>query len=168
MAPASGRTCYNITVNMPKNNTIKAIIFDWGRTIYDTENHRLFPEVKSILEYLHTKYKLALVSLVKTGTIDERWQVIETNDLKKYFTSILFTETDKDTLYHETLAKLNLGRGEICIVDDRTIRGIAWGNKLGAMTIWLKKGKFANELPNEETGAPTYIIHELNELLTIL
>lgn len=153
---------------MLKNNTIKAIIFDWGRTIYDTENHHLFPAVKSILEYLHTKYKLALVSLVKTGTIDERWQIIETNDLKKYLASILFTETDKDTLYHETLKTLNLRGSEVCVVDDRTIRGVAWGNKHGAMTIWLKKGKFANELANAETGAPTYIIHELNELLTIL
>jgi len=42
---------------------IKAVIFDYGRTLVDSESDDLFPEAKGILnELLEKKLKLALVS----------------------------------------------------------------------------------------------------------
>jgi archaellum biogenesis ATPase FlaH len=45
------------------------------------------------------------------------------------FKSILFTKDNKDKLYEEILNKLSLNANEVIIVDDRILRGIAWGNK---------------------------------------
>ncbi|MEK7551070.1 MAG: HAD hydrolase-like protein [Patescibacteria group bacterium] len=146
---------------------IKGIIFDWGRTLYDNEKEFLFSETKDVLDYLSKKYNLAIVSLATDGNFEKRWKIIKNYDLEKYFKSILFTQDNKDKLYIETLKKMNLNPKEIIIIDDRVIRGIAWGNKRGAKTIWIKKGKFSNELPTKVTGIPTYTITNLKDLLKL-
>lgn len=146
----------------------KVLIFDWGRTLYDHENERLFPETKEVLEYLSKKYTLAIVSLATNGNIAKRWKIIIENDLGKYFESILFDPEDKDRLYEITLTTLNVKPQEVIIVDDRTRRGIKWGNNHDTVTIWLKKGMYSIEEPNEETGEPTYIIENLAELKRLL
>ncbi|MBI3335415.1 MAG: HAD hydrolase-like protein [Candidatus Portnoybacteria bacterium] len=147
---------------------INAIIFDWGRTLYDHDNEQLFPEAKEVLEYLSKKYMLAIVSLATDGNIAKRWKIIIENDLGKYFDSILFDPEDKGRLYEITLQTLNVKPEEVVIVDDRTVRGIQWGNEHGTMTIWVKKGKFSNELPNDQIGQPTHTIETLTELKTLL
>jgi len=38
--------------HLPK---IKAIIFDWGRTLFDSEKKTLYPETEEILNYLSKK-----------------------------------------------------------------------------------------------------------------
>lgn len=144
------------------------IIFDWGRTLYDHENERLFPETKEVLEYLSKKYALAIVSLATNGNIAKRWKIIIENDLGKYFNSILFDPENKDRLYEITLKTLAVKPSKVVIIDDRTVRGIQWGNRHGTVTIWLKKGKFSNEGPNKETGNPTHIIKNLASLKTLL
>jgi len=40
--------------------------------------------------------------------------------------------------------------------------------KIGAITIWIKKGKFADELPISREEEPDYTITSLRELLPIL
>ncbi|MCU0660470.1 MAG: HAD hydrolase-like protein [Candidatus Pacebacteria bacterium] len=57
---------------------------------------------------------------------------------------------------------------ETIVVDDRMIRGIAWGNRKGTSTVWLKKGKFADETPTMETEKPQCIITDIRELSDIL
>ena len=57
---------------------------------------------------------------------------------------------------------------ETAVIDDRTVRGIKVGNQLGCMTFWVQKGKFADELPNEDTGEPTYRIDTIKDLLKYL
>lgn len=47
----------------------------------------------------------------------------------------------------------------------RVVRGIKIGNKLGCITCWIQKGKYSHELPNKETGKPTYKINSVEELV---
>ena len=145
----------------------KLIIFDWGRTLYNPETEKLFPDTIKILEYLSNKYTLAIVALATAGRekIQERLQIIKENNLGKYFTSILFDIKDKDSMYEKTLKDLEVDPKDVIIVDDRIIRGIKWGNKNGTITVWFQNGKFKNEPPDEDTGEPTYIIHSLLDLL---
>jgi FMN phosphatase YigB (HAD superfamily) len=156
-------------------NNIKAVIFDWGRTLYDVENDCEFPDAQNIIEYcFEKKYRLALVSLVTTGEseigtdLEKRNQQINNSVLKKYFEKIITTTRDKDLAFEKITQFLNLPAEQILIVDDRTIRGIRYGNIRGHITVWIKRGKFADELPNKETGQPTYTIQSLNELKNIL
>jgi len=148
---------------------IKTIIFDWGWTLYDPQTKTFFPEALKVVQALAGKYKLAIVSLATKGQpqIQERNLIIQETGIGKYFKFILFAESNKGKLYEKTLQELGVSAEEAAIVDDRTIRGIRWGNQHGCMTIWLERGKFSNELPNEETGEPTHTIKNLDELLTI-
>jgi len=48
------------------------------------------------------------------------------------------------------------------------ITQLKYGNLRGHPTVWLQKGKFADELPNEETKSPTFTIRTLEELADII
>jgi FMN phosphatase YigB (HAD superfamily) len=150
-----------------KSEVIRAIIFDWGRTLYDSESQALFPQTEKVLKILSKQYILAIVSLASDGNIERRQQVLQAYDIKKYFTAIYFAQKDKDPLYTMALSTLALSPQEVAIVDDRMIRGIRWGNIHGAMTIWVKQGKFMYEEPNDETGMPTYTIRNLEEICSL-
>lgn len=151
---------------------IKAIIFDWGRTLFDSLTKEEFPEAMEVLVYCKEKgYRMACASLVSAqanATLTERIAQIENSNLRSFFEFIRVTDKDKDMILDEMVSLFNLPRQEILIVDDRMIRGIKYGNLSGHPTIWLQKGKFADELPNEETKNPTHIINSLKELKNII
>jgi len=153
---------------------IKAIIFDWARTLFDRDNNKEFTEAEEVLKYCQGKaYRMAVVSLVTAKndpgtTMEDREKEMEQSPLRKYFEMALVTDGDKDKLFDQVVAHFNVPRDRILIVDDRTVRGIKYGNKHGHPTVWLQKGKFADELPSEEMGQPTHIVSELIELLKII
>lgn len=151
---------------------VKAIIFDWGRTLFDSDAKKEFPEAEQVLLGCKEKnLRLALVSLVSNNSnanLEERTAQIEDSHLRQFFETALVIEGDKDKILEQTVAGLGLPREEILIVDDRTIRGIKYGSKHGHPTVWLQKGRFAQELPDEDTGTPTYTINSLSELLNII
>ncbi len=146
---------------------IKAIIFDWGRTIYDKENEKLFSETKEVLKYCSKKYILAIVSLAIDGDIEGRFKKMDEYDIRQYFKFALFHISDKDSLFRNAVGNLNFPPSEILVVDDRMKR-IGWPIKNGCKTIWIKKGKFENELPDEITGKPTFVVKSLVEILKLL
>jgi FMN phosphatase YigB (HAD superfamily) len=153
------------------NARIGAIIFDWGRTLFDSETKREFLDAAEVLStFAGRGCRLALVSLVSAqanATLEERKAQIERSPLRHFFEFVAVTEGDKDIILDEAVIALGLPRSEILIVDDRTVRGIRYGNRHGHPTAWFQNGKFAEELPTEETGAPAYTIHSLRELTTL-
>jgi FMN phosphatase YigB (HAD superfamily) len=146
---------------------VKAIIFDWGRTLYDSENQMLFPGTEAILQILSKLYLLVIVSLVSDGNIEKMLQIVRECGIEKYFTAVYFAQNDKDSLYAMALSHLALTPRQIAIVDDRVVRGIRWGNANGATTIWLRQGKFMREEPDGKTGPPTYIVSSLEEVCSL-
>lgn len=151
---------------------IKAIIFDWARTLFDNEEGREFEESESVLKYCKEEgYRMAVASLVSSRSnvsLDGRKKQINESSLRNFFEIAKATDGDKDLILKEIVEELGLLPEEILIVDDRTVRGIKYGNKNGHPTVWLKKGRFADELPNKETGEPTYTIKDLSELKNIV
>lgn len=155
---------------------IKAIIFDWGRTLFDSENKIIYPESEEILKYCKEKgYELAVGSLVTVkahASLNERTNQIENSDLRKYFEIVEVIENEdtdgKDQILEKIVKELNLPRENILLIDDRVIRGIKYGNKNGHPTVWFQNSTFANELPNSETGIPTFTIKTLSELKNII
>lgn len=158
--------------NVNSKLTIKAIIFDWGRTLFDSMTKKEFPDALEVLEYCKEKgYALACASLVTSlanASLSERKNQIETSPLRHFFEYTAVTDGDKDEILDELVSKLGFSRAHILIVDDRIIRGVKYGNLRGHPTVWLQNGKFANELPNEETKEPTFIIHSLKELRHVI
>jgi len=140
---------------------ITTIIFDWNGTLYNRTE--IFPFTKEILDYLKPKYKLILISRANPS-VEERKKLIDSLGLTSYF-DVLIVQSDKNAEdYQKCIEKIGSTPEEVVIVDDRTLVGIKIGNQIGCKTFWINKGKFENELPNEETGEPTYIIESIKEL----
>ena len=79
------------------------------------------------------------------------------------------TDIDKTPeQFIECMRKLRVKPENTLVVDDRTVRGIQIGNKLGCQTAWIWKGEYAHEVPNKKTGQPTKIINSVEDLLHIL
>jgi FMN phosphatase YigB (HAD superfamily) len=143
---------------------VRAVLFDWGRTLYDTEANNLFSGVSEMLRELSKRFDLVLVSLAKNDSPEERRKKIEASGIAGYFKFVFIGGEDKDAMYEEALLKLNLQAAEVIIVDDRMIRGIAWGNRVGATTVWFRNGKFSDEVSTKETGNPTFVVGTITEL----
>ena len=139
---------------------IKAIIFDWGRTLYNRETGEPFPEAYEVLEYCSKNYRLAIVSLGLLGDMEERIEKINKFKFDKAYNV-------SRTAFRDSTTKFNLEPKEILIVDDRIFR-LIWPMANGFKTCWLKQGKFAGELPTLETGNPTFTILNLKELHNII
>ncbi|MFA4975338.1 MAG: HAD family hydrolase [Candidatus Paceibacterota bacterium] len=152
---------------------IKAIIFDWGRTLYDVDNKKEISDSEDVLLYCKQKgYKMCVASLARplTGdSVEERKKQIENSSLGRYLDMLEVSDVkEKDEMLDNLVKKINVSRDEILFVDDRIVKSIKYGNKNGHPTAWLQAGPFANELPNDETGIPTFIIETLSELKNII
>jgi FMN phosphatase YigB (HAD superfamily) len=152
---------------------IKAIIFDWGRTLYDVDLKQEISDAEDVLFYCKQKgYKMCVASLARPLTgdnVEERKKQIENSSLYGYLDMLEVTDAkEKDDVLDELVKKLNMQRGEILIVDDRIVKSIKYGNKNSHPTVWLQSGPFANEFPNSKTGNPTFTIETLSELKNII
>lgn len=144
--------------------TVKLIIFDWGWTLHNPETDTLFDGVDELISRLSKKYLLAVVSLARSESPELRLRKIKESSIHGYLKSVLVGGDDKDKLYEDLLTELKILPSETAVVDDRVVRGIAWGNRRGAKTIWLRNGKFKNELPNQATGEPNHTIASVQEI----
>ena len=144
---------------------IEAIIFDWAGTLYK-KNKGLFPYSEKVLRNLSSKYKLAVISKAVFDNVETRLKQI--NEIGNYF-DVIIADVDKTKeQYVECMKKMNVKPENTLIVDDRTLRGIQIGNKLGCQTYWIQNGEYSHEIPNKETGQPTKIIKSVEDLLKIL
>ena len=147
---------------------IQGIILDWGRTLWDQENNQLFPETIQVLNYLSKKYRLSLVSICTREPISVRLKKIQDFGFDSLFEAVLIDPESKEHLLDSAFEKFQLNPSEVAVVGDRMIREIAWGNQKGCTTIWIQKGKFANDPPNQDTGQPTHTVHNLAGVLNLL
>ena len=148
----------------------KMIIFDYGRTLYDRETDDFFPDAIPVVRTLAEKNRLSIVSVSPADEEESRIEALREQGILDYFEEIVFTASGdaKSKEYEALLRKVGLKAHEVVVVDDYIIRGIAWGNAAGATTVWFQNGKFADLVPNDETGDPDFTIHSLSELPKIL
>ena len=147
---------------MYQNSMQKNIIFDFKSTLYNPEQERLMAQTKKILTQLkNKKYSLVLISM---DTPDIK-KIINSLGITQFFNQIVITNKKTEKLLKKFIKKEPI---ENYIVGDRIKKEITIGNQLNYTTIWLKKGKFSNELPSNNIEKPDYIINELIEILKII
>lgn len=142
---------------------IASIIFDWKRTLYDPDTQSLVNGAIGILEFV--KSKNIPMYLVGKGGVD---MYAETKRLgiEAYFIDIVFKEGVKEEglfsqfLSHEPKSTLFIG--------DRIQSELAVGKALGATTLWLRQGKFAEEAPLNKKQEPDYTVTSLIEAKELL
>lgn len=142
---------------------MKILIFDFYRTLYNPEKEGLEKSSKKVLKtLLKSGFELCLVSQGK-----EREDLIKKLNLEKYFSKILLS-SEKSLEDFKKLVTGEVEKKASFVVGDRVKKEIKFGNLLELKTVWLKKGKFADERPSDPTEEPDFVIEELEEVLKII
>jgi FMN phosphatase YigB (HAD superfamily) len=152
---------------------IRGVIFDWGRTLFDNETGDFFPEAHEVILSFKKRWRLAIASVVgekKEGergisSIYERVRLLDMSGLTVFFDFSLFThdENGKPSFFRKISDRWEVAPENILVIDDRMVR-LAWAIQNGFQTVWLMRGKFAEEFPDDETGNPGLVITSLTEL----
>lgn len=156
-----------------KIQPIRTIIFDYGKTLVDP-GPELVPGAKEILEYLLKEgYWLKLASIVGNGTANDRFTEMRELGIDHYFQECkMRPDPTKFTMLYDLVSdggkNKDVNYEQVAVIDDRTADGRAlhWGYLHGAKTIWLRRGKFADELP-PMNRLPDFTISSLHELKEI-
>jgi ribonucleotide monophosphatase NagD (HAD superfamily) len=140
---------------------IHTIIFDWKGTLYDKQSRTLFPGVPHILNLLKRK-NIKRILIGKGG--DEMYQEVIRLHIVSLFNRVSFIQRSKNTEDFSPYVDPE-SPGDTWIIGDRIRSEIALGNMLGATTVWIASGIFANEEPRNTAEAPTFRIGSLSEFM---
>ncbi len=143
---------------------IYSIIFDWKQTLYDPESGELITGAQDVLRYL--KQRNATLYLVGKGADDMHAAVVRLK-VKPYFKDILFVGTEKHPDHYRPFINPS-APSKTLIIGDKLNSEIEVGNIMGAITIQVRQGKFANDVPKNNNQRPDMIVSSLPELLPIL
>lgn len=146
---------------------IKAVIFDYNWTLYNPEELQLFPEALDVLGSLvEQDYKLVLIS--RAENVEVRREEIRNAALDEIFDIIDIVPTGSEKEFTWIFDELEVQAEEVMVVGDRVKSEIAEGNRLGCMTVWVPRGKFAKELPKTKEERSDFTIKDLSGVLHIL
>lgn len=136
------------------------IIFDYNRTIFNPETGTLYAGVLEMLKILSLNHDLFLVSKNELNRED----FFEELGISEYFKKAIFVEEKNEDIF-KNLVGDNLN---VIVVGDRIKGEIFIGNKLGYTTVWVKQGRFANDLPKNKEEIPNHSIEDIKELMEII
>ena len=143
---------------------IDLVIFDWKRTLYDPDSKVLIDGARKLLNFL--KSKNLLIILIGKGGEDMNDEVKRLS-VEDYFKEIVFAQGEKDpNIFAKYISKDE--PKDTVLVGDRVRSELEIGNKLGAMTLWVKQGKFASEEPENKEQVPDYTVPNLSECQQLL
>jgi len=132
------------------------IILDFNRTIYDPETGDLMPGALELLMYAKEKGAvLHLISKKEEGREDALAQL----GIASYFDSVVFTEEKEPAMK----ALIEGSPHPIYVVGDYLHNEIRFGNRYGAKTIWLRRGRFKGLSSETPEDVPWQTIEELTK-----
>lgn len=136
------------------------IIFDLNGTLFDPSTGTLMDGAFDVLEHFKNKGSVMhLVSKLEPG----RSEKLADLGIDTYFDSTHFV-TDKA----EPLARLiEAAEDTVYVVGDYLHGEIRHGNRLGARTIWLKRGHLSHLMPESADDAPWMEVRELREVIDL-
>jgi len=136
------------------------IIFDYNRTIFNPEIDALYTGVLELLKELSDRHSLVLVSKDEIG----RENKLKDFGIAQYFENTVFVKEKTN----EVFKNLVKDDEKVLVIGDRVRGEISVGNQLGFITIWVKQGKFANEIPQNQNEIPNHAIDEIKQLSEII
>lgn len=146
---------------------IKAVIFDFGYTIYDSDKEELIPNAVETLEKLHSKgFKLAVIS--RTQDPEKRKKQIRELGINKYFDFIEAVPIDGTKEFAPIIDKFGFKPEEFLVVGDRVDSEIKQGNIAGMHTCHFLYGPRQDLTPQDENEKPEYTISNLKEVLDLV
>lgn len=144
---------------------MKAIVFDWKRTLYNPDEKSLIEGASGLLEAIKG-FEIPLI-LVGKGEQAEMSAEVGRLGVGAYFRYIDFREGEKGKEQYLQFLSAQDAKDSV-FIGDRVRSELAVGNALGATTIWVCQGKFAAERPEDATQEPTYTVKSLSEASELL
>ncbi|KND51978.1 MAG: hypothetical protein ABA06_01810 [Parcubacteria bacterium C7867-001] len=144
---------------------MRAVIFDFNRTLREHKEEKLLPHAYETLVELKKKGYLLYLLSRKEG---DRANLLDLLGINDFFDKIFFVEDKNPETFKEVLACLPAGLEEVFVVGDHRHEEIRLGNSFGLRTIWLKRGEFANLPEKNAFDAPWKTIVDLEEIREIL
>ncbi len=150
------------------------LIFDLDDTLY--QKHGVvnddFSGIEDIQPYAGAYDFLRKTSckkiLVTKGNPTMQVKKLEILGIKDFFEEVLICSTDEEKKGVFKQLKEKFPQSEFWVIGDRIDSEIRFGNELGMKTVLLRKGKYAELMPQEPIEAPTYAIKEFSELNEVL
>ena len=146
-------------IHISNMRIMKAVIFDFNRTLYNPEAGAFTEGAIDTLDKL--KAKGILLFLIGKGT-NERTSLINELGLHRYFDEIIVKE-EKELADFKYLQKKH-PKAEFYVFGDRVKKEIKYGNACGFKTIWFKNGKFATELPEGPDETPWETVQDFSDI----
>lgn len=143
---------------------IHTIIFDWKRTLYNPDDGTLIAGAKELLVFLQSR-GVSLILVGKGG--NDMYADVKQLGVEQYFQRIVFQEGKKEQALFKPYISEEDPRTTLCI-GDRVKSELALGKSLGATTLWVRQGKFADEMPENDSEKPDYTVSSLAEVQKLL
>ncbi|NTU47023.1 HAD hydrolase-like protein [Candidatus Roizmanbacteria bacterium] len=151
---------------------IEAVIFDFGRTLYDPTIKALFPGVIDTLTELQNRnLKLGLVSIAETDDTDQRLKELNELGIMQFFSAIsIIARSIKSKNFGKIFDELGVSENprKAIIIGDNLKRDIEEGNSIGAHTVWTRQRLSADWKPINDKQNPDYTIEAIEELIPII
>ncbi len=142
----------------------KGVIFDFNRTIYDPQNASLMKGATDLLDFFRDKG--LVMSLLSKANQPGREEEIKNLGIETYFVDTIVTYGKKKPAhFRHLLEAMKTEPSETIVIGDRVKSEIHLGNELGMRTIWLRKGKFKEEWPDQKSEEPDFVVKSLEEIL---
>jgi len=91
----------------------------------------------------------------------------EQRTVQKYFDGVKFVDGEKDPEYYKSHIDTS-NPSRTIVIGDRARSELAAGKSLNATTIWVRQGRYADELPESEQFAPDHQVQSLIRLRNLL
>lgn len=140
----------------------------------------LFPGVKELLKEkviipkitpkITSKIKAKMVKvLVTKGDKNLQQQKIDCLKIKNLFDKIMFCARDEDKkkCFAEAIAEFP-HHDEVWVIGNRLDSEIRYGKELGLKTIYLRHGKYSQQIPRDAYEVPDYEIKNFADVARIL
>ncbi|MCX6767391.1 MAG: HAD family hydrolase [Candidatus Micrarchaeota archaeon] len=144
---------------------IKAIVFDFNRTLFNPDEGALEEGAVGILEELSKKFLLGLLSKKGEGN---RLELFNELGIRKFFKVVKVVEEKNEAIFMECVRELGVEPRETLAVGDQIKKDVKYSKALGCTTVWFRKGKFAEIVPENAGEEPDYTIRDLRELPSVV
>lgn len=143
----------------------KIIIFDFMRTLYDPDEKSI---VRGALELLKSLRNAGFILILISTEIGNKADPIAQTGITPYFEKIILTREKSERDFKEIQTAVPHDPQASYVIGDRVRGEIKIGNLCGYQTIWVKKGKFAAQLPRTSFENPRYIVTDVRQVEQII
>ncbi len=121
--------------------SLKLVILDFNRTIWDPEGRAMVPGALKLLGLLR---ELGLRTVLVSAGEGARQDLVKSLALSEFFDGTIFCLEKSARLFRDICSEQGVEPCDCCVIGDHIHHEIRAGNQIGALTIHVRAGLFAD------------------------